>query len=213
MINKDSYVTIPAFMRNELNLKGNELITYAIIHGFSQDGQSKFTGSASYIAEWLGVSRRSVVDILKKLVEKNLITKYKRIEKGTTLCDYAANFLGYEKSSQGVKKLHTPCEETSHHNIEDNIVNIIKEDFDDHQEMWLEIVNLWIDYKKKQYKFTYKTDYTLKAFVRNLKKLSGNDVYKAKEIILQSISNGWSGIFALKEDKRNGGGNEYNPYL
>ena len=35
-IKKESFFTIQAFMVNELKLKGNELLIYAIIFGFSQ---------------------------------------------------------------------------------------------------------------------------------------------------------------------------------
>ena len=37
---KDNYIVIQTFMIRELKLKGNELILYALIHGFSQDGTS-----------------------------------------------------------------------------------------------------------------------------------------------------------------------------
>ena len=38
-VKKDSYICIEAFMVNELKLSGTELIVYAIIYGFSQDGK------------------------------------------------------------------------------------------------------------------------------------------------------------------------------
>jgi DNA-binding Lrp family transcriptional regulator len=117
-------------MRTDLNLKGNELLAYAIIYGFSQEENCMFTGSANYIAEWLGVTRRSVVDILKKLVEKGLILKHQKTINGVTLCDYEIN-----KTSLPTKKVHRGCEKisqggsdvTSHHildidNIEDTLV-------------------------------------------------------------------------------------------
>ena len=42
MLPPDAFVTIQSFMRSELGLKGNELIAYALIYGFSQDGASEF---------------------------------------------------------------------------------------------------------------------------------------------------------------------------
>ena len=211
MLRDDNYITVKAFMRTELNLKGSELLTYALIYGFSQDGQSKFQGTAQYVADWLGIDKRNALTVLRKLVDKGLIKKYEKLEKGKKYCDYQVT--KYQQT--GDKTSPVTGDKTSPHNnsIDNNKENIIKESFSDRQEMWLEIINLWLDYKKKEHKFSYKSDVSFKAFVRNLKKLSDEDVYKAKEIILQSISNGWSGIFALKEDKRNGGGNEHNPYL
>ena len=38
-MNKNSYITIQSWMREELGLSGNELMTYAIVYGFSQDGE------------------------------------------------------------------------------------------------------------------------------------------------------------------------------
>lgn len=73
MIRGESTIVIHGYMRNELNLKGNELIVYSIINGFSQDGKGVYFGSQSYIAEWCGISRRQVIDILKRLETKGLI--------------------------------------------------------------------------------------------------------------------------------------------
>lgn len=40
----ESYVVLRPFMVEELGLKGSELVAYALIYGFSQDGESWFTG-------------------------------------------------------------------------------------------------------------------------------------------------------------------------
>lgn len=69
------YINIQGWMINELDLKGNELILFAVIHGFSQDGKSKYRGSLSYIEQALKISRRTVVRTLESLLEKKLITK------------------------------------------------------------------------------------------------------------------------------------------
>lgn len=47
----ESYVVLRPFMVEELGLKGSELVAYALIYGFSQDGESWFTGSAQYVAD------------------------------------------------------------------------------------------------------------------------------------------------------------------
>ena len=70
----NSYVTILGWM-TELNLKGNELIVYAIIYGFSQDSESYFHGSIKYLSEWTGTSSECISYILKGLVEKGLLEK------------------------------------------------------------------------------------------------------------------------------------------
>lgn len=63
------------------------------------------------------------------------------------------------------------------------------------------ILQRWIDYKKKQHNFSYKSEASFKAFINNLRKLSNDDASLAAAIIDQSIANGWKGIFTLKSVK------------
>lgn len=87
-IKPDNYMTIQGWMRTELGLKGNELIVYALIYGFSQTEAQWFTGSRQYIAEWLGCTVRTVQNILDKLTNDGLIVKRKGRRKGAYFCDY-----------------------------------------------------------------------------------------------------------------------------
>lgn len=87
-IKPDNYMTIQGWMRTELGLKGNELIVYALIYGFSQTEAQWFTGSRQYIAEWTGCSIRTVQNILDKLTNDGLIVKRKGRRKGAYFCDY-----------------------------------------------------------------------------------------------------------------------------
>lgn len=77
-------------MLTDLGLKGNELIAYAIIYGFSQVADHRFHGSLNYLAEWMGVSKKTAERSLKSLVEQGLLTKYDREINGVRFCDYAA---------------------------------------------------------------------------------------------------------------------------
>lgn len=70
-----SYIVIEDWMMNELNLKGNELLVYGLIHGFSQDGESSFRGSRKYISNTLNISLPTVDKALNNLVEHGLIIK------------------------------------------------------------------------------------------------------------------------------------------
>ena len=115
MIANDNFITIQGFMVNELKLKGNELIIFAMIFGFSQDAESTFHGSLRYIKEWTSLSTPAIISILRSLQEKNLIEKIEKTINGMQICDYRA-----------VKKVNTqlsfltPTKETLPHNI-DNI--------------------------------------------------------------------------------------------
>ena len=59
----------------------------------------------------------------------------------------------------------------------------------------------WKDYKKKEFKFNYKSVISEQAAINELVKLSEGMEDKAVEIIMQSITNGWKGFFQLKTEK------------
>ena len=78
-------------MRNNLNLKGNELLIYAIIFGFSQVENQYFTGSLNYLAEWTGISSKTtVMTILNSLISKGLLEKEEIYNNGIKFCKYKA---------------------------------------------------------------------------------------------------------------------------
>lgn len=129
MISDGNYITIQGWMRTDMKLTGNELIVYAIIYGFSQNKQGEFTGSAQYLADWVGCSRRTVMRVLNNLVEEKLISKtelilnnnekrvsyqakrgYDKLSQGVSNCHR-----GYDKLSQGgVSNCHRGCDKISH---------------------------------------------------------------------------------------------------
>ena len=73
MIREDNYIVIQGFMISRLGLSGTDLLIYAIIYGFSQDGVSVFKGTRSYLAEWCNASIASVRRSLKALQDCGLI--------------------------------------------------------------------------------------------------------------------------------------------
>lgn len=90
-IKDNNFIAIQGWMRTKLNLKGNELLIYALIYGFSQDGESRFKGSRKYIADWCGCSLNTVDRALGSLVAKGILAKYPYTDAdGRRLVDYAA---------------------------------------------------------------------------------------------------------------------------
>ena len=108
-VKENTYVNIQAFMVNDLHLSGNELIVYAVIYGFSQDENSWFVGSRSYLAAWCQTSEKSVTNNIKKLLAKGLLRKRTKTEHGCTFNDYQA----VVPSSTGGKKVPSTREESS----------------------------------------------------------------------------------------------------
>lgn len=76
-------------MRTELDLKGNDLLVYAIIYGFSQDDESKFTGSLQYLADWCGATKSGIQKNLKNLIDRGLIKKDEYLKNGVKYCEYS----------------------------------------------------------------------------------------------------------------------------
>ena len=72
---KDCFFSIQSFMTRKLKLKSNELIIYALIHGFCQDGRSFFYGSIKYIMANTNLSKETVLTTLQSLVKKGLVIK------------------------------------------------------------------------------------------------------------------------------------------
>ena len=99
-VNRDNYIVIQGFMLTDLHLKGNELIIYACIYGFSQAENQTFSGSLQYLADWTNSTRQSVINCLKSLVEKGFIEKTEKIINGVKFCDYRTTNI-----TQVVKKL------------------------------------------------------------------------------------------------------------
>ena len=128
-ITNENYIVIQGWMVNELNLKGNELIIYAIIYGFSQLENQKFTGSLQYLADWTNSTKQGVINSLKSLIEKNLIIKEEKIINSVKFCEYHTTKLNgvLNKVEWGIKQsLPNNIED----NIEDNINNNNIEQYD-----------------------------------------------------------------------------------
>ena len=89
-----SFITILDWMVKKLNLHSDELIVYAIIYSFSQDGQSCFKGSIKYLSYWTGKTKPTIIKILKLLLEKKLIIKtkiqYTKKNVNRYYCEYRA---------------------------------------------------------------------------------------------------------------------------
>lgn len=68
-------LVIQGWMVQDLQLKGNELMVFAIIHNITQDGTSQFYGSLDYLASWCNATKQGIIKNLDSLVSKGFITK------------------------------------------------------------------------------------------------------------------------------------------
>ena len=144
-IKPKNFINIQGWMVTELGLKGNELILYAIIAGFSQDGESNFHGSLSYLSEWTNTSKQTVINCLSSLQDKGLVIKKEFYVNNVKNCKYLATAFIEEDQSKKmtsndefeyqsknfnrvVKKFDSGSQKILPNNIEDNINNIKKKE-------------------------------------------------------------------------------------
>lgn len=73
-----------------LGIGGNDLLAYALVYGFCQDGKSAFQGSYEYISRWLSCNRCTVIRIVARLVDAGLLRKVERYVNGVKFCDLYA---------------------------------------------------------------------------------------------------------------------------
>lgn len=109
---ENTYLVIQSWMVTDLKLSGNDLMVYAIIYGFSQDGESKFTGSLQYLADWCNATKAGIQKNLKNLVDAGLIVKYESFKNNIKFCEYSC--IPYNKVAH-------PMQQSCINNIDNNI--------------------------------------------------------------------------------------------
>lgn len=93
-IKDENYYQIQGWMINRLGLKGIPLSVYAIIYGFSQNGENEYTGSLQYLCDFCGgVSKPTIINAIKSLVEANYIFKREEIINNVQFNRYKVNLL------------------------------------------------------------------------------------------------------------------------
>jgi uncharacterized protein YdaU (DUF1376 family) len=109
------------------------------------------------------------------------------------------------KSTKIQQTVELPVEHTVEHAVEQRkgkerkvnktiITNSFSEDF-------LNDWKIWIDFKKTNFKFTYKTIESEQIAFNHLYKISNENQSTAREIINVSIANGYKGLFELKTNQ------------
>lgn len=189
-----NYITIQWFMINQLKLSWNELILYALIYWFSQDWNTQFRGSLSYIEDWLWVWESTVVRLLDKLIKKDLIIK----QLSTSWNLYSINpFKVTEGPCQNERATPVKMIEVSPVKMTDNIYNNKYKDNNNNniytQKEKIEIANSIYKY------YTERIDIESKYWYPSATKeylIALLSIYK-KEQLLTSIDN----YFAVTEKK------------
>ena len=128
-IKDENYYQVQGWMINRLGLKGIPLSVYAIIYGFSQDGETEYTGSVKYLCDFCGkVSKPTIINALKSLVEAGYLFRREEYINGVQFNRYKANLsllknlYGGSKETlpEGVKNLYGGSKETLPNNKGDS---------------------------------------------------------------------------------------------
>lgn len=113
-IKDENFYTVLGWMLNVLGLKGNELIVFAIIYSFSQDGVSEFKGSVSYLQTFGNIkSPQTVFTVLDELENNKKYIKSREFTSGRNYDTpgnikrkaYSVNFEIIEQMKKGVTSL------------------------------------------------------------------------------------------------------------
>ena len=221
-VKDENFISISGWMVTRLGLKGNELLVYAIIYGFSHDDETRFTGSLQYLADWTNSTKQSCIKCLKSLIEKGYITKRENIVNGVKFCEYQAvkpKSMVVNKVEHGIKQSLTGGSKQSLHNtldnntLDNNIVNKKERnkkerksksksydeqitEYTENEELQnaLKAFIQMRDFIKKPM-----TEYALKLMLKKLDELGNDDTTKIA-ILNQSITHNWQGIFPLKDE-------------
>lgn len=198
-----NYYIIHGWMVSGLGLTGNELLLYAVIYGFSQDGDSNYTGGLTYLQESISASRPTVIKTIKDLVEKGLIEKHSYTVNNVNFNKYSCVmkcieefFTGSKDSLPGGSKESLP--NIILNNNKKNIINTRAGSFafftGDFQKIWEEE---FLPLKKK--KKASLTERALNSQLEKIQTLSNGDYNKALQILENTVNSGWTDFYPLKE--------------
>ena len=87
------FYQISGWMGKYLELRGNDLICFAIIYGFSMDGESQFKGNLNYLTGCMFATQPTALLCLKHLLDCNLILKQEELVNGKKHCYYSTNVI------------------------------------------------------------------------------------------------------------------------
>lgn len=225
MIKEENFICIQGWMRTKLNLKGNELLVYSIIYGFSQAENHKFTGSLQYLADWCGATKQGVLKNLKSLLDKKLIEKNEIYNNGVKFVEYYTTELNtvLNKVEQGIQQsLINNKEEKKEENKENTNSKELVQNFNfgkqkpKKQNLFSKCVslidsydfanqtnirNLLVEYLQFRISVKDKPLYTnmWKGMLNKLCELADDDTLLYERIIKQSIEKGYLSFYPIKQ--------------
>lgn len=181
-VKDENYVSIQGWMVTKLGLKGNELLIYAIIYGFSQAEDQAFNGSLQYLADWTNSTKQGVTKNLKALVEKGYITKEDKYINNVKFCEYQTTKFNtvYNKVSQDMQQSLTGYTTEFNTGMQQSLTNNINKTINNKLDNIIEL--------KDRIPYQEVVDYLNKVAGTNYRATSK----KTKELIKARINEGFT---------------------
>lgn len=224
-MNNNNYCVIFGWMLNELELSGNELLIYAVIYGFSQDGESKYKGGRGWLANTLNVSKPTVDKALKSLREKGYIHRTSVIINGVEFGEYHADLDVVNNLDGESRNFTTPSKETlsgsketlpppSKETFPSNTNNkTIRENYKGNKEEAIldsvamirdnpELRQTFLDFIEMRRKMRKPmTEKALKLLINRCFKLCNGDADRMAQMLDRSIVKGWIDVYPYEDEE------------
>lgn len=108
MPKRNDYIVIQEPMISTLGLSGVSLLVFAVIHGFTKDGEQHYRAFPEDLMRWTGASERSIKGVLKSLLESGYINRSKVVYRGKSTFEYWTNYEDLLERVAGGETLEKP---------------------------------------------------------------------------------------------------------
>ena len=152
------------------------------------------------VEKWSTDGKSAIYSAFKELTSNGYMKREQIRDKGKIV---SWDYIVYEKPHidiQEIEKLDIENQTLLNTNIKLN-TNNTKTERDYPFELNLEAWELWKEFRKEQFRTTYKP-LGEAAAISKLLRISNNNKENQAQIIQQSIENGWKGLFELKTEKQ-----------
>ena len=152
------------------------------------------------VEKWSTDGKSAIYSAFKELTSNGYMKREQIRDKGKIV---SWDYIVYEKPHidiQEIEKLDIENQTLLNTNIKLN-TNNTKTERNYPFELNLDAWNLWKDFRKEQFRTSYKP-LGEAAAISKLLRISNNNKEHQAQIIQQSIENGWKGLFELKTEKQ-----------
>jgi len=179
IVNKGLWIPDPVLKDDKLTMV--EKVVYSTLLSLSNNENKECFASNNYLSKTVELTNRRVQQILSSLKDKGYISTRNILHEGTK-----------KISHRVVKIISSPLRKGLHVDNTD-----YKTDFIIQDKAVRETFNEFVKYRKEIGKPLVKSSAIASA--QKLKELSGGNSNLAELIVKQTIENGWSGLFPLKD--------------